>query len=307
MHVMRRGALAVAAMALLATAACGSDNSTKTKAGSQGSVTIGSFGFSESVLLADIYAGALRKAGFDVKVKANLGTREIVEPALEKGEIDVVPEYVGNALAILFPDAPKPGDDLGVTTTKLRDLMKAKNLTVLTPSAATDGDAIAVTKPTATKNNLAKISDLAPVAAKLVLGGPPECETRITCKLGLEQIYGLHFKSFKSLDAGGPLTKTALDGGQVDVARLFTADPDIKDKGYVVLDDDRHIQPAGNVVPVARTAKATAALRDALNEVSAKLTTDDLLAMNKRIGGAAKEDPTAVATSWLEGHGFAQD
>jgi osmoprotectant transport system substrate-binding protein len=302
--IRRRWPLAVLVSAALVTAACGNDKSTATaKNAVPVRVTIGSFNFSESIVLAEIYRGALEKAGgFKVTMKTNLGSREVTEPALERGEIDILPEYLGNALSFLSADAAKPGDDAQATLTKLRDFYTKKNITVLDPSPATDGDSIAVTKATADKYHLTKISDLAPVASQLILGGPPECATRMTCKAGLEQVYGLHFKDFKSLDAGGPLTKTALDRGDIQVARLFSSDPSIAAKGYVLLDDDKHIQLAGNVVPVVRKVKASAALAEVLNKVSSTMTTAQLLEINKKLNDD-KADPTAVAADWLKEYG----
>jgi osmoprotectant transport system substrate-binding protein len=250
------------------------------------------------VLLANLYAKALDEAGYKTTVRANLGAREIVFPALEKGEIDLVPEYLGNALAYVAKDAAKPGDDVDATVTKLKDALTPKQLTLLTPSDATDGDIIAVTRATADKHKLGKISDLAAVAKDLTLGGPPECPTRITCGLGLDQVYGLKFKGFKALDTGGPITKAALEKGDVDVARLFSSDPAIKEKNFVVLDDDKFIQPAGNVAPVVRTEIVDDDITAVLDKVSSTLTTDDLIDMNKRID-VDKEDPDKVAQEYL--------
>ena len=305
MRINRRGVVgAIVALLLLVTAAaCGDSGDdtagTDTTAEAKGSVTVGSFNFSESVLLANLYAKVLEDAGYKTTLRANLGAREVVFPALEKGEIDVIPEYLGNALAFVAPDAAKPGDDVDATSAKLTDAVKAKNLSLLEPSKATDGDVIAVTKATADEHDLKKISDLAPVAGQLVLGGPPECPTRITCGQGLEQIYGLKFKEFKALDTGGPITKGALEKGDVDVARLFSSDPSIKEKNFVVLDDDKFIQPAGNVVPLIRTDAVDEELTELLNKLSATLTTADLIEMNTQID-VEKEDADVVAQEYLE-------
>lgn len=300
----RRGAAGaiVALVLLLTAAACGDDSGGGTDSAdttaAKGSVTVGSFNFSESVLLANLYAKALEDAGYKVTVRANLGAREIVFPALEKGEIDLVPEYLGNALAYVAKDAAKPGDDEAATVAKLKEALTPKQLSLLTPSDATDGDIIAVTKATADEHKLQKISDLAPLAKDMTLGGPPECPTRITCGLGLDQIYGLKFKAFKALDTGGPITKAALEKGEVDVARLFSADAAIKDKKFVILDDDKFIQPAGNVVPVIRTEVVDDEITEVLDKVSSTLTTDDLTTMNTKID-VDKEDPDKVAEEYL--------
>ncbi|MEY2478900.1 MAG: osmoprotectant transport system substrate-binding protein [Actinomycetota bacterium] len=299
----RRGAAGaiVALVLLLSAAACGDDSGGGTSSETtvaKGSVTVGSFNFSESVLLANLYAQALDGAGYKTTVRANLGAREVVFPALEKGEIDLVPEYLGNALAFVAKDEAKPGDDEAATVTKLKAALEPKKLSLLTPSKATDGDIIAVSKATADKYNLKKISDLAPVAKDLTLGGPPECPTRITCGLGLDQVYGLKFKAFKALDTGGPITKAALEKDEVQVARLFSADAAIKEKSFVILDDDKFIQPAGNVVPVISTELVDDEITAVLDKVSSTLTTDDLTTMNTKID-VDKEDADKVAHDYL--------
>lgn len=142
-----------------------------------------------------------------------------------------------------------------------------------------------------------------PLASKLVFGGPPECATRQTCLLGLQSVYGLHFKEFKALDAGGPLTKSALSGGQIDVARLFSSDESIQQKGFVLLNDDKHFQLAGNIVPVIRTTKATTEVKSLLNSVSAALTQADLTNINNAIDNN-HADPGDQATAFIQAKGL---
>jgi osmoprotectant transport system substrate-binding protein len=309
MRMRRKGvAGAIVAMLLLLLAACGdsgggSKSSDTTKPANKGSITIGSANFSENVLLANLYAKALGDAGYRTTVRANLGAREIIFPALEKGEIDLIPEYSGNALNFVATDQVKAGDDVKAQTQKLADAVKAKQLSVLEPSDASDGDVIVVTKATADKDHLSKISDLANVSGSLTLGGPSECETRSTCFKGLQDTYALKNLKFKSLDAGGPITRSALEKGEIDVARLFSADPAIKEKGFVILDDDKHIQLTGNIVPVIRTDKVTADVTKILNKVSSTLTTDDLIAMNTKID-VDKQDPDQVAQDYLVSKGL---
>ncbi|HSS09761.1 MAG TPA: glycine betaine ABC transporter substrate-binding protein [Acidimicrobiales bacterium] len=143
------------------------------------------------------------------------------------------------------------------------------------------------------------------VASQMVMGGPPECKTRITCLVGLQQIYGLQFKDFKSLDAGGPLTKSALSNGDIQVARLFSSDEAIQLKGYVILDDDKHFQLAGNIIPVIRTAKATSEVKSLLNEVSKAMTQDDLVTINKAID-INHTDPSDAAKQFVKNKGLAR-
>jgi osmoprotectant transport system substrate-binding protein len=144
------------------------------------------------------------------------------------------------------------------------------------------------------------------VASTMVLGGPPECPTRPYCEIGLGKTYGLHFKSFKALDAGGPLTVAALKDGSIQVGLLFTTSGAIAGNGWVLLKDDKSLQPADNVTPVLNN-KITAAygqgLTDLVNKVSAKITTGNLTDMNKQTD-IDQKDPDAVATSFAQTNGL---
>ena len=288
----------------LVASGCGDDDEDETTPAAQAKeVTIGAFNFSESTILASIYEGALRAEGFEVTVRPNLGSREIVAPALERGEIDLYPGYAATDLEFYNQGAGEATPDPEATVDKLRLRLTAKNITALEPSPAIDTNAFAVTKVTAEKYSLKKLSDLAPVAGELRLGGPPECPTRPFCAAGLEKTYGIVFKEFKALDPGGPLSKSALENGDVDVALIFSSDGAIPAKGFVVLEDDRKLQNADNVVPIMRTGKATEEARQVLNKVSAALTTEDLAELNKR-ADVDKEDPEVLAKDWLKEHGF---
>ena len=300
-HVV--GALLV--VLALVVAGCGDDDSGEETAGGQArdTITIGAFNFTESAILAAIYEGALEAQGFTVTVRPNLGNREVVAPALERGEINLYPGYAATELEFFNKSAGEATPDAQATVEKLRGHLEPKGLTALDPSPAIDANAFAVTRATAERYNLRKLSDLAPVANQLVLGGPPECPTRPFCALGLEQTYGIKFKEFKQLDAGGPLSKSALDNGDVDVALIFSSDGAIAAKGYVVLEDDKKLQNADNVVPIMTARSATDDVRSVLNRVSAALTTEDLTQMNKR-AEIDKEDPSVLADGWLKEHGF---
>jgi len=197
--------------------------------GGSGKLVVGGANFSESQTLANVYADALKAAGFDASVKT-VESREVYEPALEKGDLDVFPEYVGTLTEFLNKKAnganapAKASSDLDATLTALKALAGPRGLTVYTPAEADDRNAFAVTKKFAQDNNLTKLSDLKNVKTPLVLGGPPECPKRPFCQLGLEKTYGLTFASFKSLDAGGPLVKAALKDGTVQVGLVFSSD-----------------------------------------------------------------------------------
>ena len=273
--------------------------------GETGPITVGSTDFSEQLIVAEMYRGALEAAGIEADDAYNLGAREVVEPALENGEIDVYPEYVGTALEFLNGGAGEATNDTAETTQKLREAFAEKDVEVLEPAEAQDKNAIIVTSETAQEHELETISDLEPVAGELVFGGPPECPERPLCLMGLEDTYGLKFKNFRSLDAGGPLTVAALEDGKIDVALMFTTQGIIAEKGWVELEDDQGLQPAENIVPVVRKAALTDQVAEVLNSVSAKLTTEEMTELNRRVD-VDKEDPEAVAAEWLTDNGFTE-
>ena len=279
--------------------ACGGTSTTTST--SKGTITVAGFNFSESSILANIYGKALAKKGWTVKYKLNLGAREVVEPALEKGDIDLYPGYAATETVFLKGHAvPDPA----ATLTTLNGLLKPKALLATTPSAAQDQNGFVMTESGAAKfGNPKTISDLKASNGKLTLGGPPECPTRPFCEKGLQEKYFLQFKDFKALDAGGPLTKAALDQGAIDVGLVFTSDGAIKAKHYVLLQDDQRLQNADNVTPIVRTATVNADAQAVLNDVSSKLTTADLTDLNKKVD-IDKSDPDQVAQTWLSSHGY---
>ena len=264
-------------------------------------VKVASFNFDESEILMELYAQVLETNGYTIERHPRLGTREIVEPALGSGQIDLVPEYLATAEAFLAKDQTKASSDPAATQKALQDLLTPMNITVLDFAQAVDTNGFVVTKATADKDKLSKMSDLQPVASQLVLGGPPECPQRPFCLPGLMRVYDLQFKDFKPLDAGGPLTVAALDSGDVDVGLLFTTDPNITLKNYTLLEDDKHLQLADNVAPLVRNDILTrgADARTLLNSVTSKLTTADLTDMNKQVGIDHK-DASAVAKAYLQ-------
>ena len=267
-------------------------------------ITVASFDFPESELLAEIYAQALQAGGFDTRLERGVGPRELVEPALAGGLVEFVPEYAGTALEFLSRGAAEPTPDVAVTRTALRRAVDHDRIVALEPAPAQDANAVVVTRELADRYHLEDVSDLEAVAPRLTIGGPPECPSRPFCLDGLERVYGLKFENFLPLDAGGPLTHQALAGGHVDVAVLFTTDPKLDTPALVVLDDDRRLQPAENVVPLVR-AEIVERWGDDLvrlvDGVSARLTTDDLRALNAQV--AAGDSPAAVAERWLDGEG----
>jgi osmoprotectant transport system substrate-binding protein len=265
-------------------------------------ITVGSFDFPESEVIAEIYAGALEAEGFRVNRERAIGTREVVLPALQLGLIEVVPEYAGSALTFLGGTA---NADPEVTNALLASTVADRGLTALEPAAAENRNGMVVTAETASDLELRTISDLAPWAGSMVFGGPPECPERDLCLPGLKKIYGLHFESFLPLDTGGPLSADAIQRGTVDVGMLFTTDGTLAGDDLVLLRDDRHLQPAESVTPIVRAdtlERFGGGVRSALDAVSEELTTDDLRAMNAAVSAGAA--PRAIATTWLENHGL---
>lgn len=264
------------------------------------SITVGSFDFPESELLAEIYGLALRRHGYDVRFARRLGPRELVDPALSRGLVELVPEYAGTALQFLSRGATEPTADIASTHDALERTLRGSELVALAPSPAQDSNVFVVTPRTASKYGLRTLSDLAQVDPPLSFGGPPECRTRPLCLRGLRTTYGLRVESFLPLDTGGPITRQALEQSQVDVALMFSTEPALVNAGLVALDDDRSLQPAENVTPIVHRAVVRrwgAELVDVLNGVSEALTTADLRALNAQVvaGTAASE----VAAGWL--------
>jgi osmoprotectant transport system substrate-binding protein len=299
-----------AAAALMTTAACGSNNGgnplstgggSSSGSGGGNSITVGSADFPESALLAEIYAGALQAKGVQVANKLNIGAREAYIPALQDGSIDLIPEYTG-VLTQYFNKNAKATDSDGVYA-ELKSSLPA-TLIVLDKSAAEDKDALVMKKSKADQLGVKSISDLTGKSGQLVVGGPPEWKTRMTGLPGFEKIYGLKFKEFRPLDAGGPLTLNALKSGQIDAGDLFTTDPSIAANDLVALDDPKSMYAAQNVVPLITKSKSNPTIEGALNGVSAKLDTATLSALLKEVV-VDKKDASAVAQEFLTKNGLA--
>ena len=267
-------------------------------------ITVGSFDFPESVLLAQIYGQALAANNFPVRILPNLGPRELVDPALMNGLLQLVPEYAGSALEFISLGRLSATSDAGAANRALAGSVAGRGLVAARPAPAQNANAIAVTAATAARYGLRSIADLARAAPRLVFGGPPECPERAYCLRGLQRTYGLHFKSFVPLDAGGPLTLQALRAGYITVALLFTTDPNISARHLVVLTDDRALQPAENITPLVRQdviVRYGPHLVALLNTISALLDTGMLRALDARVE-LAGQDPRLVAGSWLRAH-----
>ena len=295
--------MTILGLSLIASACGSSGGGSPSTTAAKETVTVAGFNFNESTILMDIYGKALAAKGYTVNYKANLGNREIVRPALESGQIDFYPGYAATDLESINKAKGEANGDAQATTDKLNTYLSTIGAKALTPSPALDANAFAVTKATAAKYSLTKLSDLASVASQLTLGGPSECATRPFCQPGLEKTYGAKFKSFKALDADGPLTRAALTGGQIDVGLVFSSDGDLDSRGYVVLQDDKHLEAADNIVPIVRTKVLNSEITTLFNSISAALNTNDLRAMNKS-ADVDKQDPGDLAAAWLKQHNF---
>jgi osmoprotectant transport system substrate-binding protein len=286
-------------MAIGAAACSSSTPSSGPAGGSSPTVVIGSTNFSEQLIVAHLYADVLGHAGVKTDLKTNLGAREAVEPALAHGQLGLYPEYAGTLLLFLNASDTTQADQTSTAVPALKHELAKVGATVLEPAPAIDSNVFVVTKATATKYHLKNVSDLAPVASQLTLGGPPECPQRPTCLVGLMTTYGLHFKGFTATDEAGPITVSALKSGEVQVAELFSSDGNAVQNGFVELVDNKHLQPADYVIPVIRTSLVTATVTTALNNLSAKLTTVQLSELNIKVN-VNHDDPATVATQWLK-------
>lgn len=302
LHAYAAGTLALAI--LVAGCTIGTAGTQQPAAGARApTLTVAGFNFAESSILANIYARALKQRGYTITYRLNLGNREVVEPALEKGAVDLYPGYAATELEFVNGGKGEASSDVSATMSKLNSYLSTRGVRALQPSLAVNTNGFAVTRATADRFHLKRTSDLLPVAAGMTLGGPPECPSRPFCQPGLQKTYGLTFKSFKALDAGGPISKVALEKGEVDVALIFTSDGVIAAKDFVVLEDDKHLQNADNVVPIIRSSVASDDIVSLLNEISSKLTTGALIELNKA-SQLDRQNPDVLAQQWLSSHGY---
>lgn len=312
----RRVAVAVAALALTVTA-CGDDGGDAPDPdgpaegeaatddvevdGDGPTVTVSSFNFPESVILAEIYGQTLEDVGFPVDRQLDLGARELIYPQLQDGELSLLPEYLGSALVTgLGEDAPQ---DVEEGLQSLRDAFADDGIEVLEPAPAENANVFVTTAEFADDNDLTTVADLAELDG-VTFAGPPECEERDTCYAGLVEVYGLDDVAFSSVQE--PSARLgALTGGEVELALFFSTDAVLADDSLRVLDDPESIVPPENIVPVLDGAVVDAYgddLIDLLDEISQALTTDALIELNSRAAeGVAPEE---IARGWLEDNGF---
>jgi len=304
-RTVRRRTVGLLVVLAVTTAACSSDGDSAGNAAK--TVVIGSAPFSESVIVANMYAGALQGEGFQATVRSGIGQREIYLPALQKGGadngIDLVPEYVGTLLEFVNKNAGEASGNLDESVGKLRDRLDTIGLTALNPSPAQDQNAFAVTKATADRLKAKKLSDLAPVAGQLTFGAGSECPTRPFCQPGLEKTYGIKFKTYRVLEPCSATMVDALASGDIDVGLVCSSQGGVAAKNLVVLEDDKKLQTVDNLIPAIRKDVVDDDIRRVLNKVSSELTTADLIQLNKR-ADVDKEDPETLAQEWLRQHDF---
>jgi len=297
-----RSALLVV-LAVLLLAGCTDDKEPPAKP--QPKVTVGAGLSPEQQIIARMYAQALRKAGFDVTLKLNAGARTAYVPALERGDLDVVPDYLAPVTDYLragLPVAQRPAPasgDVEHTAYVLDQLLAHKPLGVTRPSLATNQTALAVTKSLADDKNLVAVSDLRRLNGTLVLGGPDGCSTDPFCLRGLQDRYGLRFKRVDELsDVSGKPIFDALRKDTADVGSVQSSDGEIAAESLVVLRDDKLLEPAGNIVALYRD-QLPAAARAVVDSVNRALTTEKLQELNKRqdLDG---QDPDGLAKRFLQ-------
>jgi osmoprotectant transport system substrate-binding protein len=296
--VRRRSPGLLGVLVLLALAACSGAAEPAADA-EPTTVRFASYDFSENQILVEVYAEAARRADIPVSVQHGIGTREVVSPALQQGVVDVVIDYVGTALAFAEPTAQDSSRDPAEMHVALTGALGERGVLVLDAAEAEDQNGFAVTTAFSAENDVAKLSDLAELAGSLTFGGPPECPDRPYCLQGLEEVYGLRFGEVLSMTSRAA-TVEALQLGQIDVGLLETTDARLPVAPIRLLIDDRGLQPPENVVPLVREATVDRfgeELRTALNEVSARLTTNDLRQLNRAVE-VDGQSPAEAARAW---------
>ncbi len=322
-----RGVLALLCLlvAAVALAACGSDDGTSTEADSTAAssdnliqdnpdnngvqLTIGSKNFTEQFILGEIYAQALEAAGYDVSTDLNLGSEQVALKALENGEISGYPEYTSTALTSFFDTPPEDvPSDAQAAVDQTQDQFADLGLVAFAPTPFADANAVGLLQSTADELGATKISDLEGQSEDLTLAGSPECRQRIDCLAGLEEYYGLEFGKFTPVDIG--LRYEVLDKGDADLSILFTSDAQLfvdSDK-YTLLEDDKGVLPAGNVIYISDQKVADEAGPDyqaTIEKVQEGLTLEVMQELNARVD-VDKEKPEDVAAEYLQEAGYTE-
>jgi osmoprotectant transport system substrate-binding protein len=298
-----------AGLALLLTVAvtavaCGDDNSSSTSSSSsKPTVFIATQAFGESEIVGQIYGQVFTANGFHVTYQS-FKDRASIYTAFDGGDKNFMPEYAASGLEYLNNNAGEATSDITTTAAKLNERLAQKKLVALNPTKAVDTNSLVVTKSTSEKDHLTKISQL---TEAMKLGGPQDCPTNAGCIPALMDKYGINMlKNFVPLDLSGPLTKKALENGDVDVAVIFSTDSSIALNHWIVLKDEKGIFKADNIIPVLTQKLAqNTQIKDLTNKVSATLTTENVTAMNKQFD-IDKQDASAIAKQFISEHGLAK-
>lgn len=309
----RAAAGALAAAALTASlVACGGDSleeeGGQDTGGGGKSLVVGEAGFTVSTVTAELYAGVLEDAGYDVTIK-KLDNRELYEPALEKGEIDVFPEYAATLAEFLNaktngPEAPDKNpvasNDVDATVSALRKLAEPRGLKVLSPGDAVDQNAFAVTKDYAEEHDLETLTDLGKSGEEVSLAAGDECPERPFCEPGLEKTYGIDVAKIDPLGVGTPAAKKSVQDGTNELALTTTTDATLEQFDLVLLEDDKDLQNADNILPVVNAEDAgDKKIADALAKLTRVLTTDDLIELNRQVD-LERIKPSKAAEDYLK-------
>jgi len=301
-----RAAAALFVVATLSLAACGDDDGGTSSGAKEGpTISIGEQDFGESAILSEIYKQALEDAGYEVSIQKLGGFRDLEVAAFDGGTINFAAEYAASMLEFLNEQKGEATSDADETTDKLQTYLDDKDLQALDPTDAIDTNSFVMTKDKSDELGITTLSDLAEKDGDLTLGGPSDCETNAFCIPGLKRVYDIDLTgNFQSLEAGA--VADALDAGSIDIGLIFSTDGRITSKGWVLLEDDKQMLAADNVVPVVTNElvdKYGDDFTNLVNDIGSKLTTADLTELNKRFD-VDKEDASAIATSWLEDNGF---
>ena len=310
--------LGSAALLLTTLAACGDDSSSLEESDSsggsgdsdKGSLTLGGQDFTEMKIMAAMYEQVLSNAGYDVDTKL-VTTRDIYVPELKKGNVDVVPDYLAGMADFLNAtvngeDAkPITSNDPTETLDALTPIAEQEGISMLEPSEATDQNAFFVTKKFADENDLTTLSDLAALGKPVKLAAAEDCEGRSDCEGGLKDVYGLDVTEVIPLGFGSPQTKEAVKKDEAQLGLTGTTDGSLEQDGLVLLEDDKGIQPAQNLIPAVNSdfLKDNPDVAEVLNALSAALTTDALAEMNAKVD-LERQKPEDVAADFLSENGL---
>lgn len=310
-----RPLVAVLGLVLLLAACGGGDDAFSSSEGEGGgdkgeTITVGGATFTESLVMMEMYEALLTDAGYTVEVKP-VESRELYAPELQNGNIDVVPEYAATITEYLNREANGPDaevlakPDVEATVEALRELAEAKGLRALEPAEAANQNAFFVTKAFAAEHDLTTLSDLGESGLPIVLAGTPECPERAKCEIGLKELYKIKITQDLPLGFGSVQNKQAVVQGRAQLGLSGTTDGTLGDLGLVVLEDDKGLQNADNLIPVVNAdgPAATDEVAEILNGLSEVLTSDDLAELNRRVD-EDREQAADVARSYLEDKGL---